>query len=226
MIVGRVYGTPIRVKATVLVNIVALWAVVTAIGLSWSPERDFWQGLLVGFAAVLLLLVADFGHAIAHIFSARHAGAPMDEVFISGGMPRTLYWNNEVPPQAHRMRAIGGPIFSTAGLLISISILGMAAEHSLVRELALWSAIGHGFILIGSLLPLPIVDGGSILKWTLVGRGKTTTEADEIVRRVGWVVGIAAGIIGIGLMVTQQWLAGLILLGGGIAIGVAADKLR
>jgi hypothetical protein len=46
----------------------------------------------------------------------------MDEVRISLGMPRTLYRENAVSPDAHRLRALGGPIFNALGLLVSLAI--------------------------------------------------------------------------------------------------------
>jgi hypothetical protein len=77
------------------------------------------------------------------------------------------------------------------------------------------------------LAPLPPVDGGTILKWTLVARGRTETAADEIVRRVDWVIGILGGIIGVGFIALQLWLAGMIVQGTGmVVIGVAAGKIR
>jgi hypothetical protein len=223
----RIYDTPIRVKVIALVNVIALWLVVSWLEMRWHPERDLWQSVLVGFAGMVLLLVADIGHAVAHIFSARYARAPMDEVYISMGMPRTRYSNDDVPANVHRMRAAGGPIFSALGLLISIAVYGLAAEDTIARGLATWSTIGHGFILVGSLLPLPMVDGGALLKWTLVENGRTETEADEVVQRVNTMMGILAGIIGIGLIAVQMWFVGLIMLGvGGVALGAAAGVIR
>ncbi|HLG76766.1 MAG TPA: hypothetical protein VKX46_10150, partial [Ktedonobacteraceae bacterium] len=156
MVQLRIFGTPVKVKGTVLIPIVALWGIVTWLGFSWHPERGFGQGVLIGFVTVLLLLPADFGHALAHIFSARYAGAPMDEILITAGMPRTLYWKNEVSPDVHRMRAMGGPIFNVVGLLLSGVIYAVARGNPIARELAAWSAVGHGFILLAALLPLPM----------------------------------------------------------------------
>ncbi len=142
-------------------------------------------------------------------------------------MPRTLYWNNEVSPDVHRMRAIGGPIFNVLGLLLSAVIYAVARGNPIIRELATWSAVGHGWILLAALLPLPIVDGGTLLKWTLVARGRTEKEADEMIRRVDWVLGIVGGIIGVGLTAIQMWIAGVILVGCGVVvIAVAAGKIR
>jgi hypothetical protein len=229
MVSMRIFDTPIKVKVTFLIFIVPLWVGITWLDLHWHPGRGFWPGVLIGFVTVILLLIAEFGHPIAHILSARYAWAPMDEIQISAerGMPRTLYWNNEVSPDAHRMRAIGGPIFNLLGLLLSLVIYAAVPGNSIAWELAAWSAVGHGLLLIMSLAPVPIVDGGTILKWTLVARGKAVTEADEILRRVDWVMGIVAGIVGVVLIAMQIWIAGMILMGIGIVvIGVAAGKIR
>lgn len=227
MVQLRIFSTPVKVKGTVLVPIVALWGIVTWWGFSWHPERGFWQDVLIGFVTVLLLLPADFGHALAHIFSARSAGAPMDEILLSAGMPRTLYGNNEVSPDVHRMRAIGGPLFNMVGLLLSAVIYIVARGNPIVRELAAWSAGGHGWILFAALSPLPMVDGGTLLKWTLVARGRTEKEADEMVRLLDWVIGIVGGLIGVGLLLVQMWIAGMILVGiGAVIIAIAAGKIR
>ena len=227
MISVKIFGTPVKVSSKVLLIIVILWGVVTGLGLYWHPERGIWQGLLIGLVTALLLLFAEYGHPLAHIFSARYAGAPMDEILISLDMARTLYSNNDVLPKAHRMRALGGPIFNLIGLLLSLAIYAVASGNPIAAELAGWSALGHGLLLIMSLSPLPPVDGGTILKWTLVERGKTEREADEMVRRVDWVIGIGAAIIGVGMIAMQMWIAGVIFLGLSIVvIGVVAGKIR
>ena len=142
-------------------------------------------------------------------------------------MPRTLYQNNDVAPTIHRMRAFGGPIFNVIGLLLSLTIFQIAFGHPIAREWMGWSAVGHGYILVMSLLPLPIVDEGTILKWTLVARGKTEVEADDFVRRVDWVLGIILVTTGIGLLLMRMWIIGLILLvGSGIIFGITAGKIR
>ena len=229
MLSMRIFNTPVKVKATFLIFIVPIWVGVTWLGLYWHPGRGFWPGVLVGFVTVILLLVAEIGHPIAHIFSARYAGAPMDEIHISAeeGMPRTLYWNNEVSPDAHRLRAMGGLIFNMSGLLLSLAIYAAVPGNSIIRELAAWSAVGHGLLFIMSLAPVPMVDGGTLLKWTLVARGRTVPQADEIVRRVDWAMGIVGGIAGVVLIALQMWIAGVILVGiGGVILSIAARRIR
>ncbi len=78
-----------------------------------------------------------------------------------------------------------------------------------------------------SLSPLPPVDGDTILKWTLVEKGKTEAEADEVVRRVDWILGSIFVITGIGLIFLRMWIIGLIFLGvGGIVFGIVAGEIR
>ena len=227
MISMKIFGTPVKVSFKFFLIIFILWGGVTWLGLFWHPERGFLQGLLIGLITDLLLLVAEYGHPLAHIFSARFAGAPMDEILISLDMARTLYSNNDVLPKVHRMRALGGPIFNLIGLLLSLAIFAVASGNPIAAELAGWSALGHGLLLIMSLTPLPPVDGGTILKWTLVDRGKTESEADELVRRIDWAIGIGVAIIGVGMMVMQNWITGVILLGISIiVIGVTAGKIQ
>ena len=191
MITIRVFNTPVKIKLVVLVNIVVLWALASWASIYRHPEWDLLRGILIGFFAMILLLIADIGHAMAHILSARHAGAPMDEIRISAGMPQTIYRSKDVPPSAHRMRALGGPLFNLIGLSLSLIVYGLASSIPVTRELAAWSMLGHGLILAGSLLPIPVVDGGSILKWSLVQRGMTEADADKRIRQVNWVISIA-----------------------------------
>lgn len=90
-----------------------------------------------------------------------------------------------------------------------------------------WSALGHGLLILMSLAPVPMVDGGSILKWTLVERGRTEKAADEVVRQVDWAFGILLVVIGVALLFMRSWIIGPIFLGvAAIVFGIAAGKLR
>ncbi len=208
-------------------DLLGVWA-----GLSWytgrgHPERPWPTRLLVGGISGFFMVLADVGHAFAHSISARLAGAPMDRIKLSSGMPRTLYDDNDVSPRAHRMRAMGGPIFSTLGLVISWLARAAAPRKSIAREVASWSCLGHGLILTGSLAPLPIVDGGSLLKWTLVDGGTTPEDADRIVQQAGIATGIAASGTGVAFAARRNWLPAVGLIAAGlVAIGSALGKIR
>jgi hypothetical protein len=178
----------------------AMWALLWG-ALSWlagrrKPERSLGQRLLVGAISTPIAISADLGHALAHTESARRSGAPMDAVVLGADMPRTLYHNNAVPPWVHRLRALGGPIFNAFGLLISLIWRKFAPPGSLNRELADISTVSHGMIFAGSLVPLPIVDGGTILKWSLIEEGISEDQAEDHMRRIrNWFIAwILAGI--------------------------------
>jgi hypothetical protein len=222
-----VWGTPVKAKPIFLANLLGLWGFTSWLAGRRKPERPWPVRLLIGALSTLTLMAADLGHAMAHIVSAQVANAPMDEILISEGMPRTVYHDNDVPPQTHRERALGGPIFSATGLLLSLLFRTFTPRGSTMRELADWSCLGHGLILGGSLVPLPIVDGGAILKWTLVEQGQTPDEADEVVKQVDLSLGAAATATGIAMVAKKRWLpaAGLIAVGA-IAISAALDKIR
>jgi hypothetical protein len=218
MIRLKIFHTAVKASYAFLPIIIVVWAVVTWLGLYWHPERGLGQSLLIGFVSTILLLVAELGHPLAHTFSARFAGAPMDEIRIAADMPRTLYKNNDVAPVTHRMRALGGPIFNVIGLLLSIAIFEIVSVNSIVREWMTWSAVGHGLLLIMSLTPFPAVDGGTILKWTLIANGRTEIEADKLVRRVDWFFASTILVMGIGLTLMKIWIIGLIFLGIGMVL--------
>lgn len=223
----QIANTPINVQPTVLVNLLGLWAILSFVIAGRHADLAWWQDAIMGALATLLLLVADFGHAVSHIFSARYAGAPMDEVRISAGMPRTLYENNDVPPAVHRLRATGGPVFSAVGLALSLIWLALVPAGSLSAELALWSSIGHGFIFLGSLAPLPIVDGGTLLKWTLVERGWTGVAADKFIHRLDLVLGAILLFLGLIALAIQWWLVAAVLVGIGlIVLSIALGIIR
>jgi hypothetical protein len=228
MISLKIFKTQIHIHPAVFLLVVAIWAGATWLNLYLFPSRGFWQTLLIGFATMILLILADFGHAFAHIFSARLAGAPMDEVRITiTQMPHTLYKNNSVSPNVHRMRAMGGPLFNAVCLLLSAVAFYLAPTGWVVHELAGWSAAAHSMMLIMSLAPLPIVDGGTLIKWTLVKKGWSESLAEKTALQTGWTVGIVATLLGLLLITLHIWIIGGIFLAAGIIVlGIAVGIVR
>jgi len=223
----RLLATPLEVAPGFYFNLIAIWA-----GMSWLmgvkhpswawPKRIF-SGALAGSA----LIFADVGHAFAHTFSARAAGAPVDQIQLSSGMPRTIYFDQSVTPRTHILRALGGPLFSAFGLVMSLVLRLLIPRNSISFEVAEWSSVGHGLIFAGSLAPLPVVDGGSILKWTLVESGKSPDEADQIVQQAGIATGFAATTAGAAFATRRKWLPAAGLLAAGlVAIAVAKGKIH
>lgn len=199
--------------------------------LTWAagqrhPKLSQFQRFGLALLAMPVALFADVGHAMAHTVSARLAGAPMDEILLSSGMPRTLYRDNAVQPKIHVQRSLGGPIFSFASSMISLLWWRSAPRGSLSNDLASLSLFGHSFIFLGSLAPLPMVDGGTILKWKLVEAGHCPDRADQIVKKTDLRLGIA--FLGLGLLLSlfqKRRLVGALLAVGGM-MGIAAGNGR
>ena len=189
-----------------------------------KPDRSWLQRLGAGLLAMPLALFADLGHAMAHTLSAHLAGAPMDEILLSSGMPRTLYKDNDVPPQIHIRRSLGGPVFSLIGFTLSLLWHRTSHPGTLSRDLADASLAGHSFILLGSVAPLPMVDGGIILKWKLVEAGQSPKQADQTVHKTSTAVGaafLATGAL-LALSRKQKLVGGLLTAAG--AAGIAAGR--
>jgi hypothetical protein len=218
--------TPVKVKPFVLLNLPALWAGITVFLGRKRPEWSWPLRLVVGGLSMLTWLIADIGHALAHTVSAKISGSPMDEIQIVD-MPRTIYFDNNVPPEVHRMRALGGPVYSATGLAASFLLRLTTPKDSTARELAHWSALGHGLILVGSMAPLTIVDGGVILKWTLVERGCTEDEADQVVQKAGLIAGAIAIGAGATMATRRRWLPATgLIIAGVVALAAALSKNR
>lgn len=189
-----------------------------------KPDRPILARVGEGLLAMPVALFADVGHAMAHTISARLAGAPMDEILLSSEMPRTLYRNNAVPPWTHILRSLGGPIFSLACTMLSLLWRRLAPPGSVSRDLADVSLAGHSIILVGSVAPLPMVDGGIILKWILVEGGQSPERAEASVRKAS--LGLGAALLGLGALrglSKKQKLVGGVLSVSGLA-AIAAGK--
>lgn len=159
-------GLPVKVERRMLFLLLGImpWVLV-GLARRRRPERSFVEAVAAGWLYFLVLLTADTVHITGHAFSARKAGAPMDAVYVPVGMPRTIYYHNDFPPKVHIQRSLGGPIASTLALALSIVLYILAPAGTLFRELATLAVLGHGFIGLGSWLPIPGVDGAILLKW-------------------------------------------------------------
>lgn len=198
------------------------------LGMVISPVRSLAARLRYGLFMVIGYLLATFTHSLGHIHSSRYAKAPMDQLHLSAPMPRTVYYNNNVPPRAHRMRAIGGWIGSTITLVVVLLLRAFTAPGTVLRQFLNVVSAFQALIGFGSLAPLPFIDGGTLLKWTLVERGNSPEEADEVVQQANLGVGGLLGAIGLFFALRRQWKVALGLFFGAvqfIAVGLGKVKL-
>jgi Zn-dependent protease len=143
-----------------------------------------------------LVLGSEWGHNLAHAASAHWVGKPVDAIRIVWGMPLLVYYDvndQHVTAKQHIVRALGGPAFNLSLLPFVWLIKEFSKDDSMLKDLGNFLFATNAFIGIGGFLPIPGVDGGPILKWSLVERGYTIQEADNAIRKVNGVLGTALG---------------------------------
>ena len=151
----------------------------------------------------------------------------MDRFHLAAPLPRTVYYNNEVSPQAHLGRAIGGPIASGLAFLLTLALWPFVSGRSALGEFLRLLSLINGLLGAGSLLPLPFIDGGVLLKWSLVERGQPAAEADQVVRQANLSIGILAAAIGLILVLKRQSKGAILsLVNAGMFVAAGLDKLK
>lgn len=215
-IVGRVFGTPVVVKGKTWLPLtqLAVWAIMAWVAGRGHSDRSWWQRLGVGSLTMSAILGSEWCHNLAHAAAARFVGKPMDALRVTWGMPLVVYHDigdQTVTPRQHILRALGGPVFNALLLPFALLFRRSTREGSTLRDVANAAVGMNTFLCTASLLPIPAIDGGPILKWSLVQRGVTSEEADEVVlgvdRAMGAGLGVAAGVA----FKKRRWLLGTIL---------------
>ena len=230
--IGTVFGVPLVVKgwSGLPFTPLAAWGLLAWLAGRRDPQRTLAERLSVGGLMTVATLGSEWCHNLSHAAAAQLSGQPMDALRVMFGMPLVIYYEPNDPtvtPRQHILRALGGPLFNTAGLLVSLLARARTAPGSAGREIAGAAAWMNGFIVVAGLTPCPGFDGGPILKWSLVEAGRTPAEARQIVKRANGVA--AAGYAAASAAAFTKWkglLAGLLALLGGLALAVAVGWLK
>ena len=187
--IGSVFGTPLVIKGFSWLPLteLAVWVIMTFVDRRRHPHRSFAQQATSGGATTLVILGSEWCHNLAHAAAARLIGKPMDALHIQWGMPRCVYHQvNDltVTPRQHILRAIGGPVYNALTLPFWQLFKRASRPDSISRDAAEAGLAMNTFLSTASLLPIPGIDGGPLLKWSLVSRGRTPQQADVLVARV------------------------------------------
>jgi Zn-dependent protease len=157
------------------------------------------------------MLGSEWGHNLAHAAAACWVGKPMDALRVTLGMPLVVYYQPEeqsVTPRQHIIRALGGPVFNTLLLPVVLLFKRFTRPNSVAGD-AVDSAIGMNvFLAAGSLLPIPGIDGGPILKWSLVLQGRSSAAADEVVKKVNIFTAAGLGAAAAMTLKKKNWVLG------------------
>ena len=100
-------------------------------------------------------------------------------------------------------------------------------QESIAREISDAGVGMNLFLSTVSLLPIPGIDGGPILKWSLVERGRTLEEADEIVVQVNRITGVGlSAAAGVAMKKKRLFIGALLGMLSAIALGVGFGILK
>jgi hypothetical protein len=230
--ITKIGSTPVTVKPGSLIPLTELviWTYFTRRAARRSRDKSPVRWISEGFLKMGVMLGSEWCHNLAHLIASNLIGKPMDEFRIQFGMPRCIYYqlnDPDVTPRQHIIRSLGGPLVN----LILVPITGLwsslTRKHSLMGETAKTAFQTNLFLSLVSLLPIPGIDGGPILKWGLVDRGKSIEEADRVVRQVNGPLAVILGLFSSQAFLRKKYLSGFFsLMLGVISLGVFTGWLK
>lgn len=215
-IIGHVFNSPVVVKGWTGLPLLEAggWAMLTWVAGSKHPEWSKIRRISAGALTTAIIFGSEWCHNLAHAAAAWKVGKPVDAMRIFFGTPLLIYYDindQHVLPSEHIARASGGPIFNAFMVPFALLARQFTQEGTFSRYIADFAAGTNILIASVSLVPIPGIDGGPLLKWTLVRHGRTIAEADESVKKVNLAVGSGlAAASGVALKKRRKWLAGLL----------------
>lgn len=189
---------PLQPRTLVTVDGVAIQADPSAplhgiglVGLCWFlvsryyPDLTWPARLALTLVWTLLFLAVFLLHSLGHISSARMVGASMDALLINAAHWATLYYDNNILPEAHLGRAAGGPLANLGGIFVGRFLRAFLPPGPFGRDLADTFVLINLLIGSASLLPAPMMDGGSLVKWGVYRQTGDYNRANLVVRYLG-----------------------------------------
>jgi len=214
--IGSVFNTPLVISGSswLPVTQIIVWPVMTWLANRYLPDMSIWRSIRQGALLTTIMLGSEWCHNLAHAFAARAIGKPMDQIRIMLGMPRCVYNDLNDPnvkPNEHVIRSLGGPLINALFLPFIWVVRQRTTEGTPARQVANLAVGTNLFLSTVSLLPIPFIDGGPILKWSLVERGQSVEEAEKTVRRVNGPLALAAALLAGLAFRRRKTLIGVIL---------------
>jgi hypothetical protein len=212
-IITRIGNTPVTIRGFSWIPLTQLftWIFFTRNASKRKPDSSFFHWASEGFLKTTVMLGSEWCHNLAHLVASNLINKPMDQFRIQFGMPRCVYHeinDLDVAPRQHLIRSLGGPVINLILLPITGFFRLISKPDSIVGETAKTAYQTNLFLSLVSLLPIPGIDGGPILKWSLVDRGCSVEDADEVVRKVNGPLAILLGLFSSRAFAKKNLLAG------------------
>lgn len=165
---GRIGELEISAKRMAFVSFVAVWLVMSALGVLVA-HLSFGEGIISGFVIACLHYVSELIHHLGHAGAARNTGYPMRGVRFVHVLAFSVYPKEEpdLPGRIHIRRALGGPLMSFLVTVITLLILLVAQNVGMLFYwIALCFFLDNLFVFtLGAFLPLSFTDGGTIARY-------------------------------------------------------------
>jgi Zn-dependent protease len=154
----------------------------------------------------------------------------MDYLRLTWGTPLVVYNqvdDPQVSPRQHICRALGGPVFNLLVAPLAWLLRRRTAPGTWQRDVANIFLGTNLFLPLVGMLPIPALDGGPVLKWTLVARGRSREQAWRTVRAANTAGAVVAGTAGALALSRRRWgTAALLLQFAGLMAAYAIGWLR
>jgi Zn-dependent protease len=199
MVFTRIGETPVTSRGISWIPITQFlaWVFFTHQASRRKPADTFFHWAGEGILKTAVSLGAEWCHNLAHLMVSNWIAKPMDQFRIQFGMPRCIYYqlnDQEVSPREHVLRSLGGPAINLILLPFSWLSKRVTKPGTVPGEAAKLLYQTNIFLSLVSLLPIPGIDGGPILKWSLVERGCSVEEADLAVRKTNGPLAVGLGL--------------------------------
>lgn len=232
VVVGKLGETEItrRGLSWLPITQVIIWGMFARASKKRKPHKSWIRAGIEGFCQMVVMLGSEWGHNLAHLTASDLVDKPMNQFRIQLGIPRCVYVrlnDPDVTPREHVARSLGGPIFNLMILPFAWVARKLTKKDSIAGMTARTAFDTNLFLSSVSLLPIPGIDGGPILKWSLVDRGHTQQQADEVVRKANGPLALLLGLFSSGAFLKKKTLLGLFsLMLGGISLSVYMGWLK
>jgi hypothetical protein len=233
-VVGYVFDAPLVARGWSWIPLAqfAAWLIFSYLTGKRHPDEGWWKRFESGGLMMSSVLGSEWCHNLAHAAAAKWVGKPADEIRIVLGMPLLVYHDIDdqtVAPCQHIIRAIGGPLANIILLAATSFIKRFIKTETIGIEIVDAARNTNFVLLIAGLTPQPWLDGGAVLKWSLVSKGSSLEEAEKTVRKANYAA--AAGFSGAAAAAFSRskkaWgglFAGLAVLSLGAASGLLREK--
>jgi len=216
--IARIKGIPIRLHFTlIIVFFLISWTLATSFMPEFFPELSSIEYWAMGIAGAFLLFVSVLLHELSHSIVAMKYGINVRQIilFIFGGVsdieeePKTPRKELEISFAGPATSFALSAIFALSWWVVSTLLPG---GPKVIEGVLFYGAFLNALLGGFNLIPAFPLDGGRLLRATLVKRNQNFDQATRTAAKVGIAISYVFMGIGFFIMFTGSFLGGIWLL--------------